>query len=98
MNEFIAGDCFIVRGELVFSGYSPIRCHNRDNALNDFRALEPWTINGKLYRIIGVESFALPSIFLGAPIGLMVKEWWPICEMCLLPHENAIEELKSGKL
>jgi hypothetical protein len=69
---FEATDSYQLRGHTVFVGPSPFE-FTHDDGFDRFK-LELWTIHGKRYRVIGVESYGIPIIRKGIPIGLMVEE------------------------
>ena len=77
MHTFKAHSTYQISGRgVVFCGPSPFE-FQRDKSMDEFAG--EWQIdhpdtNGKVFRVIGVESHCLLTIREGALIGLMVEE------------------------
>jgi len=69
-----------VRGQPVYAGPSPFT-FDKGNPDDMARLMQrPWVIShpdaaGKLWKVTGLESFAIQTIREGSSIGLMVEEW-----------------------
>lgn len=70
MREFTSLSTFAVNGKTVFSVLLPEACDRA--ALNELLG-QSVRIDGTGYVVRGVESFAIPHLAQGAPIGLMVE-------------------------
>lgn len=56
-------------GGLIFSVFNPIECERNNNTI--FGAVV--RINGLLYHVKGIESFAVSTLRVGTPLGLLVR-------------------------
>ena len=75
--KFIAEDRFLLDRGSVYVGKAPFPFNNTER---DKLRETPWTIEhpsakGMLWRVIGIETFAIMHISEGTPIGLLVIPW-----------------------
>ena len=81
INWLNAADKFELKGRgTVFAGPAPFAFDKtKPEDMERFYKM-PWVIShpdarDQLWRVIGVESWAIDSIRQGAPIGILVKPW-----------------------
>jgi hypothetical protein len=71
MREFTSLTKYSVRGETVFA-VALDRDSERAMLFHELKT-EGVMIDGREYELLGVESFAIPTLRKGSPIGLMVR-------------------------
>lgn len=71
--KFDVYDTHIVNNKLVISLNNPIQCSRND--LKELYMNKTVVFEGKEYKIVGIESFAMiTDIPKGSPIGFMIEE------------------------